>query len=364
MSGLVVGEDQKPLTRCGYPPHESLKQFETSLVESGTVAIGKAMHFSADIICSGGYTVWIRTIWDYVISHVGLASPRVFVYLAKRFKELDEMEKKYPSEELYKNTEFQTRIAEIVMVLREIPRRPKLVWPKVGPETHREGWIYKVSSAAETAAVQKVWKREGDLPVLRLAGNELLSAVKDGSTEKTLYWIRWILDEDASMKKENRGASLTTVHRGTGGGSDVGNYIAELFLEAYRDLARQSLIRMNEEFLCLIQLWRGQDARITPSGRKQILALLGQIVSEVPRWKVPAAPSLIKDPVQVSRAVNQSYKFFHEVLVYPRIAQTKQLEKLFKAKGPATAKPKDEKTLSMEDKIDAYDRVVNAYFNK
>ena len=358
--------EEKPLTRCGYNPYESLKSFEAALVESGAVAIGKCMHFSADIVCSGGYEAWTRAIWDYVIHHVGIGSPRIFVYLLKRFRELDEMFKKYPNEQLYNNGEFHTRIGEIVMVLREVPRRPKIVWPKVGPETHRDGWVRSVSSAPETAIIQKIWKREGDLMVLKFAGNEICSAIRDASTEKVLFWVKWMFDEEAFMKKENHGARLTTIQRGTGGGSELGNFIAELFLEAYRDLARQNLLRMNDEFLALMRIWKGEDHRITMSTRKQVLGLMAQILCEVPRWKVPAAPSLIKDPVQVSRAVTQSTKFFHEVLANPAVGYNKQLEKMFKSKsaGAPKQKKKDEKTMSMEEKMEAFDRAVEAFMNK
>lgn len=365
---MAIATEEKPLTRCGYNPNESLKSFEAALVESGAVAIGKSMHFAADVVCSGGYEAWAKTVWDYVISHVGIASPRVFVYLLKRLREIDELFKKYPNEELYNNTEFHTRIGEIVMVLREVPRRPKIVWPKVGPETHRDGWVRSVSAAPETAILQKVWKREGDLMVLRFAGNEICAAIRDGSTEKVLFWVKWMFDEEAYMKKDNRSATLTTIHRGTGGGSELGNFIVELFLEAYRDLARQNLLRMNEEFLALGRIWKGEDSRITTGARKHVLGLMAQILCEVPRWKIPAAPSLIKDPIQVSRAVTQSAKFFHEVLANPPVPYNKALEKMFKMKnagpGGGKAKPKDEKQLTMDDKIEAYDRAVEAFMNR
>jgi hypothetical protein len=84
------------------------------------------------------------------------------------------------------------------------------------------------------------------------------------------------------------------------------------------------------------------------------------IVAEVPRWKVPAAPSLVKDPVQLSRAVAQGYRFFDEVLVYPPCTGALK-------PGTKPRKPKPiltdgaKKQQSLEDHLAAYDSIVNSY---
>ena len=358
--------EEKPLTRCGYKPGESLRAFETALLESGAVATGRTLHFSADILCSGGYDMWVRSLWEFAIDHVGVASPRLFVYLKKRVHELDELFKKLPDETLYHSDEFHTRGGEIVIVLREVPRRPKVAWPKVGPETHIEGWIKNVASAGETAALRRVWKGEGDMSLLRLAGAEFLKAITDGSLEKTLYWVKWLFDEESHMRKEMKGANLTSVGRGPAGSKDVGHFIAELLSEAYKEMAEAKLIRMAEDFQCLLDLWRGADTRVSPSGRKKVLAIMAQILCEVPRWKIPAAPALIQDPVQVSRAVSQSNKFFKEVLANPPVKNSVAVLKLFRSRGhdDSTTRKKKVKEESFKERLDAMDRAMNAYLEK
>ena len=358
--------EEKPLTRCGYKPGESLRAFETALLESGAVATGRTLHFSADILCSGGYDMWVRSLWEFAIDHVGVASPRLFVYLKKRVHELDELFKKLPDETLYHSDEFHTRGGEIVIVLREVPRRPKVAWPKVGPETHIEGWIKNVASAGETAALRRVWKGEGDMSLLRLAGAEFLKAITDGSLEKTLYWVKWLFDEESHMRKEMKGANLTSVGRGPAGSKDVGHFIAELLAEAYKEMAAAKLIRMAEEFQCLLDRWRGADTRVSPSGRKKVLAIMAQILCEVPRWKIPAAPALIQDPVQVSRAVSQSNKFFKEVLANPPVKNSVAVLKLFRSRGhdDSTTRKKKVKEESFKERLDAMDRAMNAYLEK
>lgn len=354
-----------PTTRCGYKPGEAIRAFESSLLESGAVATGRTIHFSADIVCSGGYDIWVKSIWEYVIQYVGLSSPRVFVYLLKRLKELDNLFKKYPDETLYHTDEFHTRIGEILMVLREVPRRPKVVWPRVGPETHLDGWIKSVATAGETEVLRKVWRSDGDLMVLRTAGAEILKAITEASTAKVLFWIRWLFEEDARIKKETKGASLTTIRRfeGSTGLNETGQYITALFVEVYKEFASKQMIRMTEEFQCMVELVRGADARITPANRKQVLGILAQILCEVPKWKVPAAQALIKDPVQVSRAVSQTGRFFREVLAHPAIQNSKKLLKLLKSRGVVDTREKKKKAeeLSYEEKLAAMDKAMNAY---
>jgi hypothetical protein len=69
-----------------------------------------------------------------------------------------------------------------------------------------------------------------------------------------------------------------------------------------------------------------------------------QILTDVPKWKVPAAPSLVADPGKLERMVAQSEGFFREVLMLP--LPSKML--------PATVtglKKKKEKEVSQEDKL-------------
>ena len=143
---LPTPEEKEIRTRSGYKPAECLKAFTTALNESGLVATGRALHFSADLVCSGGYDVWVRALWEYTVEHIGIGSPRIFVYLKKRIGELDAMVSRLDEETLFKDDEFQTRVTEIIFVLRECPRRSRLAWPKVGPETHREGWLRAVAT--------------------------------------------------------------------------------------------------------------------------------------------------------------------------------------------------------------------------
>lgn len=340
-------EEQR--TRCGYIPSECLKSFQKTLTEGGTIATGRCIHFAVDVVCSGALQLIIPIMWNHAICHIGIASPRIIVYLKKRIAELEDFMRRTPDETAYNTEEFQIRLGELILVLRDAPTRTLVAWPKVAPETHAAEWLRGAASATESAVLIKVWK-QGDSIILRKAGAELCKAITDGSTEKALFWIKWLFEEEVRIKKETKGATLTSVERGVGKGqkSGAGLFILTLFGEIYKELAAKELVRMHEEFQGLLDAWRSQSCR------KQILALLTQILCEVPRWKVPAAPTLIKDPVAMSRAIREVPKFFREVLAYDPPKHS--VIKAFKAKEAKKVK-KVEPT-----QIDAFDRALEDYF--
>jgi hypothetical protein len=351
-------QDPEPLprTRCGYTPSESIRAFEKAMLESGAVATGRALHFAADVVTSGGIDCFIRSIWDYAICHIGLASPRIFIYLKKRVEEINEMMKRLPDEGAYSSEEFQVRVGEIILVLREAPARTTLPWPKVGAETHSEGWIRAVGGSPETAVLRRVWRPEGDSSVLRTAGAELCKAITDGATEKALFWVRWLFEEEGRLKKDK--SALTTYERGLAGSkqkSGVGFFILALYAETYKEFATKGLVRMHEEFQALIELWRSKNG-----SKKQILTILTQILCEVPRWKVPAAPQLIKDPVAMTQAIRQVPKFFREVLAYDPPSGIQAITKAFRARKDLSTVTK--KGVKAEEKLSAFDKALDDYF--
>jgi hypothetical protein len=77
-------------TRGGYDAKDLIQSFHQCLSEQGHVSHGKLMHYTADIICSGGLRLWQKQCMDYAFEHIGLSNPRIFLYLKKRFEELNE----------------------------------------------------------------------------------------------------------------------------------------------------------------------------------------------------------------------------------------------------------------------------------
>jgi len=370
-TSFITNETEQPCrTRCGYPPNEVLRTLEKTLSESGSPATAKALHFAADIVCSGGLEALLRTLWNYALVHVGMASPRIFVYMSQRIKELETILKTLPDQMAYSNETFQIRIGEIILVIREAPTKTLLTWPKVGQETHTESWLraIAVDPVTETALLRNVWRPGADSAILRVAGANLCKAITDGSTEKALFWVKWLLDHEALLQKAQKGTTLSTLERGPPTVSakqrkHVSFFILHVYSELYKEFAAKNTIRMNEEFHTLLDLWTSPPKGLGAGARKQILTILTQILTEVPKWKIPAAGSLIKDPIHLSNAVKTIPKFFQEVLSYDPPKRAAELEKALKTKGgPPKAKVKvataADGALTKEE---AFDRAMEAY---
>lgn len=373
---VVIGKEEentKPRTRCGYLVPEAYSCYEAALAETGAVASGKALHFAADIVCSGGLDIWIRGAYSYAIQHISLANPRIFVYLKQRIQELDNFSTRLPQEAFYSNPDVQNNIAEVVLILQLCPKRSKLVWPKIDPNTKRQGWLRGVAGSPETKATRSVWTSDGDTPPLYLVANELCKAITEGGSESALFWIRWVLEEDTRVRKETKGHGLSTKERGPATlpfkqRSEAGHFIAEVLVAIYKDLASQNLVRMHEEFGEIMRLWRGGESRMATRLRRDCLGIMCLIVCEVPRWKVPATPTLVSDPVRLSRAVAHGTGFFNEVLAHTPLSAGKQLKPTMtrarSSKASAKATEKEKKELSLEEHFDAYDAAMEAYLNR
>jgi hypothetical protein len=353
-------------TRFGYDARDCVKNLQDVLSQTGPTATGKALHYSADLVCSGGYEIWIRLIWSSVFQNVHLTSLRIFVFLLAKTKVLDESIKSLDMEALYKDPEFQHKIAELVLVVQTLPRKGKLTWPKVPDETHGPAWFQTVPHAREADAVLKVWNSQNDQPVLRMVGNQILQACEEVNIEKALFWLKWILDEDKRIRNQGIGYTLTTSRR-TGSGTvkgdkaEIGYYIVAVLAEAYKDLARRGLVRMHEEFQCLLDIWKGVQNRTTSRQKQECLALMIQIISEVPRWKVPAAQPLIKDPVVMSRAVQQSVRFFLEIVQKPPVPSVVPKDIVGGYKKPVK---QSDKPTNTEDQMRLMDEMVMAFIQR
>lgn len=345
-------EDQELeiISRTGYKLKDLAKSFLQSLGETGPIASGRLIHLSADMITSGGLALWQKLCLDYIYEHIGIASPRIFHYLFRKFRELNELSAKVPFEVFCKNKDIQETVTEIVLIIQDCPKKTKPKIPSVTPDTHQnENWLRSVLRTTDKAAVRKVYQSNSDLEQLLHAGNEMVYAIQEGATERALFWVKWLLEEDAITKKAF-GTGLTTIERGPAGlkpaqKSSVGYYIIAVLAEVYKEFAGKGMVRMHEEFQALLDIYRSTNFRLTQRKKLDTIAIMVQILTDVPKWKVPAAPSLVPDPTKLQRAVSQSDAFFKEVLMMP----------LPKKLLPATVtglKQKKAKDPSKQDKLE------------
>jgi len=358
-------------TRSGYLVADAVRSFKVAFEQSGATAAGKSLHYTADLVCSGCFELWQKLLWEYALDHVGLASPRIFHFLHGRFSDLQAAWAKLPAEQFYSTLEYQKAMAECILVLRSCPRRPAPKMPRVPAEAHHDEWVRGATAGApSSAAVGRVWRGGNDLQVVKRVGDEFAKAISEGATERAMFWMRWLIEEDHRIKKENNG-SLSTADRGPPAWpqktrSSIGFFIAALVTELYKELAAKGTIRMTEEVKTLLQLYSFPNKQLTAKRRQDVLVLLIQIISEVPRWKIPAAPALVKDPVALGRAINHAETFFREVLAFE--APTGNLQKEAKktaSKALTGSKVKDAKKLkqmSLEEHLAANNALIEQFY--
>ena len=314
--------EQQITSRRGYQLKDLAKAFLQCIGETGPIASGKLIHYTADMVTSGGLQLWEKLCWDYAYDHIGVASPRIFHFLFRKFRELNELSVKMPFDAFCKKKEIQETLSEIVLILQDCPKKTKPKIPSVPSDTHQnETWLRSVLRTTDKLAVRKVYQSNVDLEQLLHAGNEMVLAIQEGATERALFWVKWLLEEDAITKKAF-GTGLTTVERGPAQlkpaqKSSVGFYIIAVLAEVYKEFAGKGMLRMHEEFQALLDIYRSSDFKITQRKKLDTIAVMIQILTDVPKWKVPAAPSLVPDQTKLQRAVSQSEAFFREVLMLP-----------------------------------------------
>jgi hypothetical protein len=129
------------------------------------------------------------------------------------------------------------------------------------------------------------------------------------------------MEEDMIIRKKYN-SGLTTLDRGPPHlkgvqKTSVGYYLIAILAEVYKEFAEKGMVRMHEEFQALLDVYRAQDPRNTQKRKIDTIGVMIQILTEVPKWKVPAAPSLVPDPTKMERMVSQAETFFREVLTLP-----------------------------------------------
>jgi hypothetical protein len=112
------------------------------------------------------------------------------------------------------------------------------------------------------------------------------------------------------------------------------------------------MVRLNQEFQTLLDLYRSTDSKNTQRRKQDILALMIQILVDMPRMKIPAAPTLVQDPAGLERMVQQSAHFYREVLFHP-------LPNKLLPQTVTSLKKKKQKELSKEDKLQHHLNMVD-----
>jgi hypothetical protein len=354
-------EEQKEpelTSRSGYEVRDVVRSFLQALSEAGAIASGKLLHYTADMISSGGLLLFEKLCFEYAFDHIGIASPRIFFYLNNKFKDLREKAAKHDLGKFCTLPEVQQATAEIVLILQGCPKKTKPKYPPIPPETHdNEGWLRSVLRTTDKAAVRKVYQRSTDLEPMLHAGNEMVFAIVEGATERALFWAKWLQEEDQLLRKKYQ-SGLSNAERGSPAlksqaqKTAVGYYLIAILAELYKEFSQKGMVRLHQEFQTLLDLYRSTDSKNTQRRKQDILALMIQILVDMPRMKIPAAPTLVQDPAGLERMVQQSAHFYREVLFHP-------LPNKLLPQTVTSLKKKKQKELSKEDKLQQHLNMVD-----
>jgi len=362
-------EEQKEpehVSRSGYTVQDVVRTFLQTMGETGVIASGKLLHYTADMIGSGGLLLFERLCFEYAFDHIGIASPRIFYYLHHAFQSLREAASKYDLRKFCTLPEVQHKTAEIVLILQGCPKKTKPKYPSIPPTTHlNEEWLRSMLRTTDKAAVRKVYQRGTDLEPMLHAANEMVFAIVEGATERALFWAKWLQEEDQLTRKHYH-SGLSTAERGPPGlksqaqKTAMGYYLISVLAELYKEFSQKGMVRLHQEFQTLLDLYRSTDAKNTQRRKQDILGLMIQILVDMPRMKVPAAPTLVQDPAMLERMVQQVEPFYREVLFLPipnkLLPQTVKGIKKKKAKEPT----KEDRLL---EQLERMDQVAMSFYN-
>ncbi len=198
-----------------------------------------------------------------------------------------------------RNGEIQQQVMEIVLILQLCPKKSRVKFPAVQPETHsNDNWLRSVLRTTDKASVRAVWQRNTDQEQMLHAGNEMVFAIIEGSPERALFWIKWLQEEDSIAKKQY-GSGLSTAERAHAIGKNrtkVGFYLINVLTQLYKEMAETAQVRLHQEYQKLLYLYRDHDT--SQKHRNDLIGIMVQLLCEV-----PAAPSLVQDPGTMQRIV-------------------------------------------------------------
>lgn len=320
----IEDEKEPELTsRSGYEVRDVVRAFLQALGEAGTIASGKLLHYTADMISSGGLLLFERLCYDYAFDHIGIASPRIFYYLQNKFKDLRSKATLHELGVFCTLPVVQQTTAEIALILQGCPKKTKPKYPTIPPETHdNENWLRSVLRTTDKAAVRRVYQRSTDQEQMLHAANEMVFAIVEGATERAMFWAKWLQEEDLLARKRYH-SGLSTAERGppalktASQKTAMGYYLISVLAELYKEFSQKGMVRLHQEFQALLDLYRSTDGWATQRRKNDILGLFIQILVDMPRMKIPAAPTLVQDPALLERMVQQAPTFYREVLFHP-----------------------------------------------
>ena len=360
-------QDDEYLSRRGYILRDLTSSFFSNLDECNPTSTGKIIHYTADLLCSGGIQAWQKMCWSYAFDCIGIANPRIFPYLQKSFRRLNTYYAKYPLDMFCTTPEIQKQSVEVVLTLQGCSRRSRIKLPTIPQITHDNAdWLksnVRSLSALPPVPVRKVWNNTQDTGQALYGANEMTYACLEGNTERALFWMKWLIEEDRLHKKKY-GTNIVQLERGPSHlpskqRASIGFYICAILVEIYKNIHERGILKMNEEFQTIVDIYYGADPCINSRIKTICIILMIEIMSDVPKWKLSSSPQLVKNPDLVSRMSSNSRSFFTEILSLPNPRKPIPLSAATTVKKGKISKNKSTK----EEQLELADKLISNFYN-
>ncbi len=199
MTSLVIDDDRSAFSKStftGFKKASVLKELEKAIHLQNK---SDAFDWTGDLLCTG-CVVELWNLYIYIMcKYVHINSPRLPMFIDKKFKEFKELSVTVESDLSYRNNNTAKAIFfSITLLLCECNKDTILEFPKFNFEFSE---VYSNLKATKVTFIQPFFQ-EGDPKEVFIPMNELAYHLFETKNKKdALYWIEWILGYDQMMAK-------------------------------------------------------------------------------------------------------------------------------------------------------------------
>jgi hypothetical protein len=162
--------------------------------------IENACNWSAELICSGQYTVLWEIILFFFSRHICLGNPKIPIYIKKRydlFRNIITKDTLEDEVDLRNNETIRELFAEIVCILTFSKKKNCIEYVKIDREEEFDMTKNKHLLKAPTLEYAMRVMIEDDPKELSIAINELVYSLSIKNIKMSCYWVEWIIEFDA-----------------------------------------------------------------------------------------------------------------------------------------------------------------------
>lgn len=167
--------------------------------------IEQAVYWSAELLCSGHQGELWEVLSIYACKQIGLACPKLAMYLRMRLDNFTAIEKKERLESVleFRNSAAVRKLfAEISCILAFAPKRPTFEYTRIqrAEEFDLDTWTDRLR-APDMEFVGETF-REEDPREMFIPCNEFAYCIAQRDVISACYWIEWVLEFDTLCRRK------------------------------------------------------------------------------------------------------------------------------------------------------------------